>query len=198
MCKARAHDRSAAPKPGWPRCSTIRSKKSKRSHRGVLQTSRGKVNRKQPKAGQYPANFSPYKMTGAKVHFTCLDQHEIKEDVQLIRERTRQEFKSIYFEESNMSAYDSSMGIYAHGNATDTSNAGVNCQGEGTWGCAGNMDAKAGNEAKKRGVKQTHMLPKRKHTCHDKPVSFGICDHNPWSFLMSNTQQQAYLSPIII
>ncbi|EKX34701.1 hypothetical protein GUITHDRAFT_155660 [Guillardia theta CCMP2712] len=137
-------------------------------------------------------------MTGAKVHFTCLDQHEIKEDVQLIRERTRQEFKSIYFEESNMSAYDSSMGIYAHGNATDTSNAGVNCQGEGTWGCAGNMDAKAGNEAKKRGVKQTHMLPKRKHTCHDKPVSFGICDHNPWSFLMSNTQQQAYLSPIII
>uniref|UniRef100_A0A7S0EHJ4 Uncharacterized protein n=1 Tax=Hanusia phi TaxID=3032 RepID=A0A7S0EHJ4_9CRYP len=107
MCRARAHDNSAGSKTVW---TAGRAKsKSKTRLQCSAKTSHGQVNRKQPRAGQYPTNFSPYKMTGTRMRFTCLDRQAALDDIALIREKSRHDFKSIYFEESKVAAHNTNL-----------------------------------------------------------------------------------------
>ncbi|EKX34699.1 hypothetical protein GUITHDRAFT_147018 [Guillardia theta CCMP2712] len=56
-------------------------------------------NRRQPRAGCYPLNFSPFKMTASLNSSVGLNHLEIKRDKNRVLQLLREEFKSVYFDE---------------------------------------------------------------------------------------------------
>eukprot|EP00960_Hanusia_phi_P062819 765272-Hanusia_phi.AAC.4 len=58
------------------------------------------VSKRPPRAGCYPLNYSPFKMTTSLNSSVGLNHLEIKQDKNRLLQMLREEFKSVYFEEA--------------------------------------------------------------------------------------------------